>query len=92
MFIWDFFNEFVQEYTPHSRHSLECGMLNVNVDRLQTFGRWDESGGSQREPQEGSSAVRIANGNSLEKFTNVYLQIKLTEGQFISKLNWNSEL
>jgi len=67
-------------------------MLSVNVERAQTFGRWEGSGGSQREPQEGSSAARIANGNSLENFTNVYLQNKLTEGQFISKLNWKPEL
>ena len=67
-------------------------MLNVNVDRPQTFERWEGSGGSQGVPQEGSSAVNIANGNSLENFTNVYLQNKLTERQFISKLNWKPEL
>ena len=83
MFKWDCFNEFVQEYTPHSKHSLECGMLSVNVERPQTFGRWEGSGGSQMEPQEGSSAVNIANGNSFENFTNVYLQ---------NKLNWKPEL
>ena len=41
---------------------------------------------------EGSSAARIANGNSSANFTNVYLQKKLTERQFISKLNWKPEL